>query len=95
MSVAEEPHFARAAEKRHIEQSPLSHAIRELEEELGVVLFARTTRLTRAGKLFFDHLPRMSFLPCRTCDVAECDQCAPISTFSTRKSRKARTRSGR
>ncbi|MBQ0215711.1 LysR family transcriptional regulator [Alcaligenes faecalis] len=62
LAVAEELHFARAAEKLHIEQSPLSRAIKELEEELGVVLFARTTRstrLTRAGKLFFDHVPRV------------------------------------
>ncbi len=62
-AVAEELHFARAAEKLHIEQSPLSRAIKELEEELGVVvLFARTTRstrLTRAGKLFFEHVPRV------------------------------------
>ncbi|AOX26811.1 LysR family transcriptional regulator [Pseudomonas aeruginosa] len=62
LAVAEELHFARAAEKLHIEQSPLSRAIKELEEELGVVLFARTTRstrLTRAGKLFLDHVPRV------------------------------------
>lgn len=62
IAVAEELHFARAAEKLHIEQSPLSRAIKELEEELGVVLFARTTRstrLTRAGKLFFEHVPRV------------------------------------
>lgn len=62
LAVAEELHFARAAEKLHIEQSPLSRAIKELEEELGVVLFARTTRctrLTRAGKLFLGHVPRV------------------------------------
>ena len=61
-AVQEELHFARAAEKLHIEQSPLSRAIKELEEELGVQLFVRTsrsTRLTRAGKLFAEHVPRI------------------------------------
>jgi len=62
LAVAEELHFARAAERLHMEQSPLSRAIKELEEELGVPLFARTTRrtrLTRAGALFLDHVPRV------------------------------------
>lgn len=62
LAVAEQLHFARAAEKLHIEQSPLPRAIKELEEELGVVLFARatrSTRLTRAGKLFLEHVPRV------------------------------------
>lgn len=62
VAVAEELHFARAAERLHIEQSPLSRAIKELEEELGIQLFVRTTRstrLTRAGKLFLDHVPRV------------------------------------
>lgn len=62
LAVAEELHFARAAERLHIEQSPLSRAIKELEEDLGVRLFERTTRstrLTRAGKLFLEHVPRI------------------------------------
>ncbi|WP_336190536.1 LysR family transcriptional regulator [Pseudomonas aeruginosa] len=62
LAVAEELHFARAAERMHIEQSPLSRAIKELEEGLGEQLFVRTsrsTRLTRAGKLFLEHVPRI------------------------------------
>ena len=62
IAVAEELHFARAAERLHIEQSPLSRTIKELEEDLGEQLFVRTsrsTRLTRAGKLFLEHVPRI------------------------------------
>ena len=62
LAVAQELHFARAAEKLHIEQSPLSRAIKELEEELGIRLFdrnTRSTRLTRAGQVFMEHVPRV------------------------------------
>jgi DNA-binding transcriptional LysR family regulator len=62
LAVAEELHFARAAERLHIEQSPLSRAIKELEEDLGVRLFERTTRstrLTHAGHIFLEHVPRV------------------------------------
>ncbi|TBU77321.1 LysR family transcriptional regulator [Phytopseudomonas daroniae] len=62
LAVAEELHFARAAARLHIEQSPLSRTIKELEEELGAQLFVRTsrsTRLTSAGRLFLDHVPRV------------------------------------
>jgi DNA-binding transcriptional LysR family regulator len=60
--VAEELHFARAAERLHIDQSPLSRTIKELEEELGARLFIRTTRstqLTRAGRQLLEHVPRI------------------------------------
>lgn len=62
LAVAEELHFARAAERLHIEQSPLSRAIKELEEDLGAQLFVRTTRstrLTRAGRMLLENVPRV------------------------------------
>ncbi len=62
LAVAEELHFGRAAERLHIEQSPLSRAIRELEEDLGARLFERNTRgtrLTRAGRAFTEHASRV------------------------------------
>lgn len=62
VAVAEELHFARAAERAGIEQSPLSRAIKEFELDLGVRPFARASRgtqLTWPGQILFEDARRI------------------------------------
>src|SRR5437867_11332605 len=44
LAVAEERSFTKAAKRLNVSQSALSHAVRGLEEEIGVRWLARTTR---------------------------------------------------
>jgi len=63
LAVAEELSISRAAAKVHIEPSPLSRIIKEMELELGAELFHRTQRrlrLTWAGEVFREEAQRMT-----------------------------------
>ena len=62
VAVAELGHFTRAAETLHVSQSGLSASIRALENDLGCVLFERTTRsvlLTAAGHVLHGHASKV------------------------------------
>ncbi|MGI4718556.1 MAG: LysR substrate-binding domain-containing protein [Janthinobacterium lividum] len=53
--------FAAAADEVDLSPSAVSHAIRKLEEAIGLKLFVRTTRslsLTREGSLLLEHVQR-------------------------------------
>jgi DNA-binding transcriptional LysR family regulator len=59
LAVAEERSFTRAAKRLSVSTSALSHAIRRLEEDIGIRLLARTTRSvapTEAGLELLAHL---------------------------------------
>lgn len=57
ITVAEKQNITHAAEELHMTQPPLSRAMRELEDELGVTLFTRGKKkftLTEEGRYFLE-----------------------------------------
>ncbi|MFL4493564.1 LysR substrate-binding domain-containing protein [Streptomyces sp. VTCC 41912] len=74
LTVAEELHFGRAAERLHIVQSAVSQQLRRLERELGTELFTRTTRtvrLTEAGDRLLPYAREMLALQARAREAVD------------------------
>jgi DNA-binding transcriptional LysR family regulator len=62
LTVAREGRFSRAADKLHRTQSAISQSIRKLEDDIGEVLFDRSSRdgsLTDAGRVLEEYAERL------------------------------------
>lgn len=74
IALAEELHFRRAAERLHMAQPPLSRIIRQLEAELDVALFVRSTHhveLTHEGAALLEPAREMVAISRRMRDIAQ------------------------
>jgi DNA-binding transcriptional LysR family regulator len=75
LAVANERSFTRAAGKRGVSQSALSHSVRALESRLGVRLLTRTTRsvgMTEAGERLMRSIgPRLEEIEAELSAVSE------------------------
>lgn len=66
LTLCEEMHFGRAAEKLFISEQALSNTILRLEKEFNVSFFERSPKLklTSAGRVFFQKAKALSALEC-------------------------------
>ncbi|MGE0446696.1 MAG: LysR family transcriptional regulator [Vicinamibacterales bacterium] len=73
IAIAEEQSFTRAAERLHMSQPPLTRQIRDLEQELGVTLFRRTShgaQLTAEGRQLLDRAREIASRSAEFVDLA-------------------------
>lgn len=71
VAVAEHLSFTKAAKALHLSQPPLSHQIRQLEDELGGDLFHRSSRMVRLTDLGEAMLPRARSILLQAEDAAK------------------------
>jgi DNA-binding transcriptional LysR family regulator len=84
VAVAEELHFGRAAKRLQLSTPPLSQRIKELERELNIELFRRTSRsvtLTPAGVRLADEARRVLAAAERFVDVAHREAATATATL--------------
>lgn len=86
-AVSETGSFTKAARQLYITQSAVSHAIRELEEETGTLLFDRLpkqVRLTSGGKLLLEEItPILASCDSLEKRIGHLEQRAPIHIVSS------------
>lgn len=88
LEVAASSSMREAATRLFISQPALSSSIRELEEELGILIFERTNKgvsLTDEGREFVDYAKKRS-ASMRSLKIAICPGTATKSAFLSRPS---------
>jgi len=73
VAVAEELSFTRAVDKLHVAQPSLTRKIRNLEAEIGVILFDRVKgrlALTDAGRAFLTEARRLLAISAQSIETA-------------------------
>lgn len=83
--VAKHLHFSEAANELNISQPPLSKQIKQLEEELGVILLKRNNRkveLTEAGKYFYKSAVRILSIIEKDIEIVRKIDCGEIGSLT-------------
>lgn len=86
-AVAENGSFTKAADQLYITQSAVSHAVRELEERAGTLLFdrlSRNIRITESGRLFLEEItPILASCDALDSRIGSLERKAPVHIVSS------------